>query len=111
MDELMSYVSDETFAAELAATSVPMLLDFTADWCEPCKAMEPAMEQIAREYAGRLRVVRVDLDSSEDLAFKFRVMSIPTLIFLKDGEPGRRVRGAQSYDNLVNEIDAFFDES
>lgn len=97
MNSTLSSVSDETFDEELAATTEStVLLDFTADWCEPCRAMEPALEQVATEYAGRVRVFRVDFDDCPDVADRFQVMSLPTLILLKDGEQVRRVRGPQN---------------
>lgn len=97
---------DESFSAEVSGTE-PVLLDFWADWCEPCKAMEPALEQIGDKYVGRLRVLKVDLDECPGTAARLRVFSIPTLIFLTDGEPAHRVRGAHSYEQLTQEIDMF----
>ena len=102
MADALGYVSDETFDDELSRTrETVILLDFTADWCAPCKAMEPILEGVAEEYAGRMRVLRVDFDECPDVADRFQVMSLPTLILLKDGEPVQRVRGAQNRRAIV----------
>lgn len=100
----LSYVNDDNFDAEVAATDELVLLDFTADWCEPCKAMEPTLEDLAAEFAGRLRVIKVDLDESPEVTRKMRVMSIPTLIMLRDGEAVKRLRGPQTKDQLTTEV-------
>jgi len=102
VNSALSFVSDETFDEELAGTpESAVLLDFTADWCEPCKAMEPVLEQVATEYAGQVRVFRVDFDDCPDVADRYQVMSLPTLILLKDGEQVRRVRGPQNRRAIV----------
>ena len=106
MNGAVASVSDESFDDELSQTEEPaILLDFTADWCEPCKAMEPAIDHIAEEYAGRLRVFRVDFDDCPYVADRFQVMSLPTLILLKDGEPVQRVRGAQNRRAITDMLD------
>jgi thioredoxin 1 len=107
MSDEVEYVSDETFAAEVSAATEPILLDFTAEWCEPCKAMDPALEQIREKYAAKLRVLKVDLDDSPDLCDQLGVFSIPTLIFISGGEPKYRLAGARSYDQLVEAVDTF----
>lgn len=97
MNSTLSFVSDETFDEEVSSTAeARILLDFTADWCEPCKAMEPVLERVAADYAGRIRVLRVDFDECPDVAERFRVMSLPTLILLRNGEPVARMRGPQN---------------
>lgn len=107
MTDALLFVSDETFDDEVSRVSErSILLDFTADWCEPCQAMEPVLEQIAEDYAGRLRVFRVDFDECPDVAERFQVMSLPTLILLKDGEPVQRVRGAQNKRAIVEMLAA-----
>ncbi len=108
-EDLIEYVSDETYTAEVSAATGPILLDFTAEWCEPCKAMDPALEQCRTKYAGRLRILKVDLDDSPDLCEELGVFSIPTLILVADGQPKHRLGGARSYDQLVQDIDSFLD--
>ncbi len=107
MTDALLFVSDENFDEEILRVSESaILLDFTADWCEPCKAMEPVLELVADDYVGRLRVFRVDFDECPDVAERFQVMSLPTLILLKDGEPVQRVRGAQNKSAIVEMLAA-----
>jgi thioredoxin 1 len=111
MSEEVDYITDETFEADVSAGNEPILLDFTAEWCEPCKAMDPALEQIREQFAGRLRVLKVDLDESPDTCARFSVLSIPTLLLMsKDGVPQYRLGGPKTYDQLVEAVDAFLAE-
>jgi thioredoxin 1 len=107
MSDMIEYVSDETFASDVSSIVEPILLDFTADWCAPCKAMDPVLEQVRKKYEGQLRILKVDLDESADICSQFGVFSIPTLIFLSSGEAKHRLAGARSYNQLVQEIDRF----
>ena len=106
----IEYVSAESFAAEVRRTKEPILLDFTADWCAPCEAMEPVIEQIGQEYAGRLRVLKVDLDECAEIAAQFEVWSIPTLIFLSNGKQKHRLGGPRNYRQLVQEIEKILNQ-
>ena len=111
MSDMIEYVSDETFASDVSGVAEPILLDFTADWCAPCKAMDPVLEQVRKKYAGQLRVLKVDLDESTEICSQFGVFSIPTLIFLANGEAKHRLGGARGYDQLVQEVDSFLQGS
>jgi len=111
MTERVPYVSDDSFPEESVPTTEPILLDFTADWCEPCKAMDPTIEAIAKEFEGRLRVLKVDLDESPELVSRFRVMSIPTLVLLRGGESVQRLRGPRSHGQLAKELEDFLSAS
>lgn len=82
------------FDAEIEA-SVPVLVDFWAAWCAPCRAVTPVLEQIAREHAGRVKVVKVDVDRSQELAARFGARSIPLLVFIREGREVDRIVGAQ----------------
>ncbi|MDX1631231.1 MAG: thioredoxin TrxC [Thermoanaerobaculia bacterium] len=86
-------VTESTFDREIEA-GVPVLVDFWADWCGPCHAVAPVLEEVAREKAGRLKVVKVDVDAHPGLQNRFRVSGIPTLILFRDGEAVDRVSGA-----------------
>lgn len=83
------------FEEKVLNSDVPVLVDFWAEWCGPCRAIAPSIEQIATEYAGRAKVYKVDVDAEGDLAMRFGVMSIPTLIVFKNGEKvGQMIGGA-----------------
>ncbi len=79
------HVSTADFTAEVVDSSVPVLVDFYADWCGPCRMLAPALEALAREYAGRVKIVKVNVDEEPALAGHFRIQSIPTLLAFRDG--------------------------
>ena len=98
-------VTDATFADEVLASSLPVLLKFTADWCPPCRMMEPVLAQIAAERQGQLRVVSLDVDSNPQTQATYRVLAMPTLMVFRAGEPIMSVVGARSKRRLLQEID------
>ena len=89
-----NFVSDTTFDAEVLKSKEPVLVDFFAEWCGPCKAMAPALDQVASEMAGKLKVVKVDVDQSSAIAQKYHIQAMPTLIMFKDGKEVDRHVGA-----------------
>jgi thioredoxin 1 len=100
-------LTDSTFDEEVKGTAELMLVDFWAEWCGPCKMIAPTLEELSRDYAGRLRIAKLNVDDSPEVARRFEVMSIPTLILFKDGEPVQRLIGAKGKGQLVQEIDPF----
>ncbi|MBI2893452.1 MAG: thioredoxin [Deltaproteobacteria bacterium] len=88
-------VTDATFEAEVLSSNLPVLIDLYADWCGPCKQVAPIVEQISTELAGKLKVVKVDVDRSPEIAASFRVQSIPMLVIMAGGEVHRVLMGAQ----------------
>jgi thioredoxin 1 len=97
-------LTDQTFDEEIKAAGEPVLVDFWAEWCGPCKMVAPILTEIATEQSGKLKVGKVDIDENLELARRFDVMSIPTLILFKDGEPLVRIVGAKGKGQLLQEL-------
>jgi thioredoxin 1 len=87
-------VTDESFEQEVLNSEVPVLVDFWAAWCGPCRMIAPTVDRLAVEYAGKLKVVKVDVDQNPDISGRLGVMSIPTLMVFKDGQMVERIMGA-----------------
>lgn len=104
MSELTKALTDATFDEEVGAADEPVLVDFWAEWCGPCKLIEPVLEEIAEENKGRLRVHKVNVDDNLDIVRRFEVMSVPTLILFKDGKPQLRLVGAKGKAQLLQEL-------
>lgn len=97
--------TDAEFASAVNDASKLVLVDLWAEWCGPCKMMEPILEEIADEYSDRLKVVKLNIDQNQETPLKFGVMNIPTLIFFKEGKEIDRVIGAFPKKQLVNKIE------
>jgi thioredoxin 1 len=88
-------VTNQTFDTEVIQSETPVIVDFWAEWCGPCHAVSPVLDRIAEEREGELRVVKVNIDEEQELAIRYGVASIPTMILFKDGEPAAAAIGAQ----------------
>jgi len=102
---LVKDVNDDNFDAEVTRSEVPVLADFTAAWCGPCKKLAPLVEEIAGEYSGRLKVVKVDVDKARTVAAKFAVMSVPTLILFNGGKVKDQVTGLIPKRAIVDRVE------
>jgi len=92
----MIEADDATFEAEVLSATGPVLVDFGATWCGPCKKLEPIVDEIARDHAGRLKVVKVDVDRARSTAARYGILGVPMLLFFRDGQVRDQLNGLQS---------------
>jgi thioredoxin 1 len=100
-------LTEQTFDEEIKGSEFPVLVDFWAEWCGPCKMIAPILSQIAAEHPETLRIAKINIDENLELARRYEVMSIPTLILFKDGEPQLRIIGAKGKGQLLEELHPF----
>jgi len=101
----MLFLTDQNFDQEvIQEKNLPVLVDFYADWCGPCKMMTPVMEELASQYEGKIKIAKLDVDKNQATAAKFNVMSIPTLLFFKNGQVVNQLMGAIPKEQLKKEL-------
>ena len=100
-------VSDQDFETEVLKSDTPVLVDFWAEWCGPCRMVSPVVEEIAAEKASALKVVKLNVDDSPETARKYRVMSIPTLMVFDGGDEKKRIVGARGKSQILADIEEF----
>lgn len=100
-------LTDQTFDEQLGSSDEPVLVDFWAEWCGPCKMVAPLLDEIVEEQGGKLRLGKINIDDNMELARRFDVMSIPTMILFKNGEPKVRIVGAKGKGQLLQELQAY----
>ncbi len=104
--EHVTHVTDATFEQEVLKSDKPVLVDFWAPWCGPCRAIAPAVEDVAGEYQGRLKVVKINVDDNAGVAMRYNVRSIPNLMIFKDGQVKDQIIGAVPKGHLVRAVDS-----
>ena len=106
MSQHIHHVTDDTFETEVLQSTLPVLVDYWAEWCGPCKAIAPVLEEVAKEYDGRLRVAKLDIDSNQATPPKYGIRGIPTLMLFKNGNIEATKVGALSKSQLTAFIDS-----
>jgi len=100
----VSYVKEDNFQNEVLNADRPVLVDFTAGWCQPCKMIEPVVKQLAQDWDGKVKVVKLDADENPNILMQYGVLGIPTLMLFKAGEVKERVTGYQPKEKLLTKL-------
>ncbi|MGC1377286.1 MAG: thioredoxin [Anaerolineales bacterium] len=100
----VKYVNEQDFKTEVLDASLPVLVDFTAPWCGPCKMVDPIVKQLAEEWQGRVKVVKCDADQNPNVLINYGIMGLPTVMLFKNGEMVERASGYQPRDKLVGKF-------
>ena len=107
MNENIIHTSDANFQDDVLNSDTPVLVDYWAEWCGPCKMIAPILEEIASEQGEHIQIAKLNVDEAGDIARRFEVMSIPTLIVFDEGVPTKRIVGAKSKDALLEDLSEF----
>jgi thioredoxin 1 len=106
MSDLIQHVTDDNFEPNVLKSDVPVLVDYWAEWCGPCKALAPLLEELAKEYGGKLKITKVNVDENQQLAKKYNIKAIPTLMLFKDGNVQASKLGMMSKPQLTAFLDS-----
>lgn len=102
-------VGDANFEAEVLQAPGPVLVDFGAEWCHPCRQLDPIVEELAKEWDGRVKVLTLDIDANPGTTMKLGIMGVPTLILFKDGQPMQRLTGYHPKKRILRELEPYLD--
>ena len=100
---------DNAFQVEVLEADVPVVVDFGAEWCHPCKQLDPVVEELAKEWDGKVKFLKIDADTNIDATMRYQVFGLPTLILFKDGEPKERLTGYQPKHRIVHHFGPYLD--
>lgn len=103
----VNYVEEANFQSEVLESSLPVLVDFTATWCGPCKMVDPIVKQLAGEWEGKVKVLKCDADQNPNILMNYGIMGIPTIMMFKDGKMVERTTGYQPKEKLVSKLSPF----
>ncbi len=106
MSDLIHHVSDATFEPEVLKSDMPVLVDYWAEWCGPCKAIAPMLAEVAKEYSGKLKVAKINVDDNQEVPKKYGIRGIPTLMLFKNGNVEAQKVGALSKSQLTAFLDS-----
>jgi thioredoxin 1 len=100
----ISKTNDATFQKDVLDSSLPVLVDFTATWCGPCKQLDPIIQQLARDWNGKMQVFKLDVDENPGITIQFQVMGVPTVVLFVKGKPVERFSGYQPKDRIISKL-------
>ena len=109
MAEKIVHITDDTFETEVLQSQTPVLVDYWAEWCGPCKMIAPVLADIAKEHEGKIQIAKLNVDDNPNVARRYEVMSIPTLLVISNGEVKKRLVGAKGKPQLLEELSEFID--